>query len=68
MTTSEQTNPVKRILLFVVVQPVWVDLDADDNGTQVISQPMQVKASDFLRYADGLLELADRAKRGVLDN
>lgn len=67
MTTSEQTKPVKRVLLFVVVQPVWVDLDADDNGTQAASQPMQVAAKDFRQYSDALLELADRAKRGVFE-
>lgn len=62
----EQTKPVKRILISVIVQPIWVDLDAEDNGTQLVSQPVPVGARDFRRYTDSLLELADRAKRGQL--
>lgn len=63
----KRTKPVKRILISVIVQPVWVDLDAEDNGTQVVSQPVPVGARDFRRYVDSLLELADRAKRGVFE-
>jgi hypothetical protein len=55
---------MKRLLTKIIVQPVWVEIDDEDNATELVSQPQAVAPKQLREYVDGLLEFAERAKRG----
>lgn len=56
-----------RLLLKVIVQPVWVEIDAEQNATELVSQPTPIKPADLVTYVQKLLEFAEQAKRGEID-
>lgn len=53
-----------RLLLKIIVQPVWVEIDADQNITELVSQPAVLRQTDLAQYTTELLEFAKQAKRG----
>lgn len=55
-----------RLLLKIVVQPVWVEIDAEQNATELVSQPATIKPGDLTQYAAGLLEFAEQEKRAAV--
>jgi len=58
---------MKRLLTKVIVQPVWVEIDNDDNATELVSQPQSITPKQLPEYVTGLLEFAEKAKRGEIE-
>jgi hypothetical protein len=59
---------VKRLLIKVIVKPVWVEVDDDDNATELVSEPRAVAPKQLHEYADQLLAFAEKAKRGEIES
>lgn len=53
---------MKRLLLKLIVQPVWIDIDEQDNVAELVSNPSALAASEIRAYVDQLFELAERVK------
>jgi hypothetical protein len=58
---------MKRLLMKIIVQPIWVEIDDDDNATELVSQPQAIAPKQLQEYVDGLLAFAEKAKRGEVE-
>jgi hypothetical protein len=58
---------MKRLLTKIIVQPVWVEIDDEDDATELVSQPQAVTARELPVYVDKLLAFADQAKHGEVN-
>lgn len=65
--SMEKKNVKRRLLVKLIVQPVYVDLDENDSPTEVAAQAMPIPASKIQEYVSELLEYAKRAKQGEID-
>lgn len=55
---------MKRLLLELVVQPIWVDIDDDNSAIKMVSSPVALNPKEIRLYCDKLLEAAEVVKRG----
>jgi hypothetical protein len=56
---------MKRLLTKLIVQPVWVEIDDDDNATELVSQPEALKPKEIQNYVDQLSAIAEQMKQGI---
>jgi hypothetical protein len=58
---------MRRYLTKIIVQPIWTEVDDDDNATELVSQPQPVAPKQLQEYTDKLLKFAEQAKRGEIE-
>lgn len=55
-----------RLLMKIIVQPVFIEIDTEQNVTELVSQPSTLKPQDLMTYTTELLEFSEKLKRGEM--